>query len=202
MRNGILSFVAVGLICTLGCGGGGDDKDSSSSSGGTTVQSSVSKDKLLSSVNQDDLNAIGESYKAALSSDKVMNAVCNMSGLFATAFAGLGGAGAMNAPSCEDMVSQCKAAYKDAPLDAAGSSVTQLPTTTSLAGCSVTVGQLEACLTASLDAIANTLGNVTCDSDLTKINADAASVGNLDACKELTTKCPNALPSASADTQL
>jgi hypothetical protein len=174
------------LMSPIACGGEDDDKGGG---GSTTVESGVDTAKPLNMLTQEEVTQLNESYTASLSSQKVIDAMCNFAGVFATAFPVM--EGEMMGPTCEEVVSQCKQAAAMNPAAASQGTAATLPATnTAFAQCNVTVGELEACLTASVEMLATVFGSLMCGADPSMMQNVDVSTAELTECQTLNAMCP------------
>lgn len=192
---------AVCLTLGLALAGCGDDeKDSAGGGGSSEVNSGVTQSKPLSQVTEAEAQQLQEGYEKAMQSSKVADAMCGFSAVLASAFQeGFGGGGGT---SCEDLFAACKQGFKDNPAQASATSgAASLGGSATYATCNVTVGELEACLTASLDAMATAFSSFKCGSEPGDVTA-APSTATLSACEKVNTECPAVVAQDEATDEL
>jgi hypothetical protein len=174
------------LMLSFACGGEDDEKS------GGPVASGVAKDKQLSALTQAEAEQLGKSFAESMNVPELIRGMCTMGAVFASLLAPMDGA--MPAQSCEQLVEQCVEGAASNPAMATAGNAPALPTAaTGYMGCTVTVGELEGCLTASIKVMTEAFGSIQCGQDLSAmegggaVNASPASIAE---CKNLTTACP------------
>lgn len=188
------------LTSTLGCGDD-DDGDGGGGSGRTAaVDSGVDDSKALSSLTDAEVQQLSQGFASAAQSSEFIDAICKMSGVFSSAFLGGAGADPSAAPTdeqkqmCNQMYDQCKtaAAQNPAATDLSNAGTYTLPASaTGLAGCNVTVGELEACWTEQLKLISDIFGSLSCDAP-GQLNLEATATPPA-ACTNFATQCSAAV---------
>jgi hypothetical protein len=154
--------VSLAFACGGDSGGGGNNNG-----GSTTINSGVDDSKPLSMLSDTELQQIGQSVESAQSSEALLDSVCKLTAKFGASF---GASADPNAAPTAAQVEACNDAYAECKADAAtmppeGMSFTEVPNSTDVfAGCNVTVGQYEACLTAGLNLLTQVFGSLSCSS--------------------------------------
>jgi len=158
--------VSLAFACGGDSGGGGNN----TGSGSTTINSGVDDSKPLSMLSDAELQQIGTSFGNAQASEALLDSVCKFTAKFASFGASTDPNANPNAAPTPAQVEACNDAYEECKADAASTpldtmSATDVPDSTdAFAGCNVTVGQYEACLTASLNLLTQVFGSLSCSS--------------------------------------
>ncbi len=156
--------VSLAFACGGDSGGGNGNNNGG---GSTTINSGVDDSKPLSMLSDAELQQIGESFGNAQSSEALLDSVCKFTAVFASSF---GASAEPNAAPTAAQVEACNDAYAECKADAASMppetmTSTDVPDSTdAFAGCNVTVGQYEACLTAGLNLLTQVFGSLSCSS--------------------------------------
>jgi hypothetical protein len=148
------------LLVVSACGG--DDEGSES----TGVNSGVDQSKPVNMLTAMELQQINESVGKSLAADaELVETICTFSGVFSTTLAATPGADGMFPAEvqmqCNQAIDQCKSSFQmNATAAGASAGVPTVPAdTATFASCSVTVGELEACMTASVEFVKDVLSS-------------------------------------------
>jgi hypothetical protein len=173
------------------CGGDSGGGNGNNGGGSTTVNSGVDDSKPLSMLSDAEVQQLGESFGNA--SEGLADGMCK----FFAKFGALGLSSDPNAAPTAAQVDACNDAYaecKAMPPSMAPASMfsTEVPTNAAaFAGCNVTVAQFEACLSATLTALTQVLGAVSCTSS--GVPDTAAFDTEPAACAEYSAQCAGTL---------
>lgn len=187
LKRRITCLVCSGVIAfPLACSdeGDGDNKDDSSKG---TVNSGLAEDRMVSSLSAVETKQVSASFNKAIEESGLIDGLCTLSGVVAMQAAAASG---QSATSCEQVVAECKSA----PSGATQSGVAVNDEPSQLTQCSVTVGELEACLTAQVKALKQAFSNVTCDSEIQMVTEAISSGLTVTQCQVVQTSCPQVLP--------
>ncbi len=185
-KRGLVGLLVAGLL--TGCGG---DDDGDGGNGGTgKVDSGIDDAKQVNMLSQAELDQLSQSYAKAISPQLAIEFSCKFTAVTLIALSGMEPT-ADDVQACNDLYDQC---VSETPADSVQSeplnSGMDVPSTAdALAGCNATVGELEACLTASLQLLQDLVDSLSCESATMLATMPTATAMTPAACESLDAEC-------------
>lgn len=171
------------VVLVAACGG--DDKEATNNAAPAEVKSGVPPEKTVNSLSEAEAKQISASFAQGIQAAGLIDGMCTISGIIGEAF----GAAAGQAVTCEQVAADCKAA----PTEATESTIDVQDDPAQLTQCTVTVGELEACMNAMLTQYKQSFAGLTCDTDLQVATESASGGTSVAACEKVNTTCPTLL---------
>ena len=176
---------------------------SSGSTGSGNVSTGLPSSKPLGQITQAEAqslcNSLASSARNVLSPEQLHRFTCTLSALPASIRQGASGMEEIDRATCEQLVNECLMEEPDDTTNDNDCENTQL--STSAAGCQATVGELEACLNASIAQLRDLLERFDCNATVTELMA-GGGFEEPAACATLDMKCPGVLDDVGADTDV
>lgn len=165
---------------------GGDDEGSKGNPPADTgVKSGVPPEKAVNSLTEAEAKQVSASFAQAIQTSGLIEGMCTISGILGEQF----GAAAGQPVTCEQVAADCKAA----PTEATESTLTVQDDPAQLEQCTVTVGELEGCLSATLTQLKQSFAGLNCDSELQTALQSVSTATSATACEKVNTTCPTLL---------
>lgn len=176
---------------------------SSGSTGSSTVSTGLPATKRLGEITQAEAeslcNSLSASARDVFGDEELHRFTCTIGALPGSIRQGANGMAEIDRVACEQMVSACLMEEPEETTNDTDCGNTQL--VASAAGCEATVGELEACLNASLTALRGLLERFNCNTPASELMMG----GGFDepaACETLDMKCPGVLDGIGEDTDV
>lgn len=181
----LIAALAAPLALAVACGDDGSSGGDGGGGGGSVFQSPQEDDTKLSELSQDDINALCDSYveyySSRVSDAELQKIACYAVATFFTADEN----GNLDLAACNQTAEACLA--DDEGFEPDGDPAEECRQT-DFASCDATIEELEACYTATVQAIDNLAPRITCQT-FTDPNA-LEGLNNSAACETLEAKCP------------
>lgn len=175
-RKLALPLLAVALLGSIACGGEDESQKRSSQ-----VKSGIDESKPLNTLTPAEAEQLGKTFIKTVEDSGFVEALCVFAGILGEEAAKQSGAMGV---SCEELVEPCVEEAK-ADLEPTNQEVTQLAT------CTATVGQYEACMTATLAQFKELFGGLTCNTKPEEAPEFDLSGVTIEECEVIQTLCPS-----------
>lgn len=170
---------------------GGDDEGSKGNPPADTgVKSGVPPEKTVNSLSEAEAKQVSASLAQAIQTSGLIEGMCTINGILAEQL----GAAVNQNVSCEQVAADCKAA----PTEATESTLAVQDDPAELAQCTVTVGELEDCMSATLTQLKQSFSGLNCDSNPQTALQSVSTATSVTACEKVNTTCPTLLGAGGA----
>lgn len=186
--------LAAALTCgALACG---DDDDSSGGSSGSAPKINVPSSKPLAMLDTNDIkqvcDALADLTNQTVGADS-QRFSCTLTGALAGLQSGANGMTTVDKAKCKKAMDDCLAMTSSSTNTTDTTSMAtcnMAEATNQLKDCTATVGELQSCLDATVEAFHELLGSLSCDNVMVNVTTQPTTQ-NPPACQTLQMKCPN-----------